>query len=351
MADLVAGEEAWIEGEGGLADGLNDPVADDARIALTVSPEARAPRPAELLYPARAVLVLGIGAERGAPPDEAVALAEATLAQAGYSPLALAAVASLDLKADEPAVHAVARHFGVPARFFDAARLEQEAPRLANPSDVVFRETGCHGVAEGAALAGAGEGGELVAPKRKSARATAAIARAPRPLAVERIGRARGTLFVVGIGPGSEAWRSPEVSRMVAGSTDLVGYSLYLDLLGPAGARQGAARFRPRRRRGAGAPCDGTRRRRAHRLAGLLGRRRHLCHGDVVFELMDRGGVSDGARRIAVEVSPGISALQAAAARAGAPLGHDFCTISLSDLLTPWADISDGWRRRPRGIS
>jgi cobalt-precorrin 5A hydrolase/precorrin-3B C17-methyltransferase len=43
--------------------------------------------------------------------------------------------------------------------------------------------------------------------------------------------------------------------------------------------------------------------------------------------------------RVAVSVCPGLSALQAAAARVGAPLGHDFCTISLSDLLTPWPEI------------
>ncbi|HHL21389.1 MAG TPA: precorrin-3B C(17)-methyltransferase, partial [Aliiroseovarius sp.] len=65
--------------------------------------------------------------------------------------------------------------------------------------------------------------------------------------------------------------------------------------------------------------------------------------GALVFELLDRapdqGGVSDAARRAQVISAPGISALQAAAARAGAPLGHDFCAISLSDLLTPRADI------------
>ncbi|ALN71779.1 precorrin-3B C(17)-methyltransferase [Aureimonas sp. AU20] len=348
MADLVAGEEAWIEGEAEWLTGSAIPVADDARIALTVSTDARAPRSAELLYRPR-VLVLGIGAERGAPPEEAVALAEATLAQAGLSPLSLAAVASLDLKADEPAVHAVAAHFGVPARFFDASTLEREAPRLANPSEIVFRETGCHGVAEGAALAGAGEGGELVAPKRKSARATAALARAPRPLDLETIGRARGTLFVVGIGPGSDAWRSPEVSRMVASSTDLVGYSLYLDLLGPL------ARGKARHDFDLGA--EEARVRHAMELAAEGRTVALVCSGDagiyamatLVFELMDRGGVSDGARRIAVEVSPGISALQAAAARAGAPLGHDFCTISLSDLLTPWEDIQRRVEAAARG--
>jgi cobalt-precorrin 5A hydrolase/precorrin-3B C17-methyltransferase len=65
--------------------------------------------------------------------------------------------------------------------------------------------------------------------------------------------------------------------------------------------------------------------------------------GSLVFELLDRGpdeiGVSDAARRVEVVCAPGVSALQGAAARAGAPLGHDFCAISLSDLLTPREDI------------
>ena len=47
-----------------------------------------------------------------------------------------------------PAVHALAAHWNVPARFFDVETLERETPRLVNPSDLVFRETGCHGVAE-----------------------------------------------------------------------------------------------------------------------------------------------------------------------------------------------------------
>ena len=58
----------------------------------------------------------------------------------------------------------------------------------------------------------------------------------------------------------------------------------------------------------------------------------------LVFELVERSDRSAW-QGIAIEVSPGVSALQAAAARAGAPLGHDFCAISLSDLLTPWPVI------------
>ena len=58
----------------------------------------------------------------------------------------------------------------------------------------------------------------------------------------------------------------------------------------------------------------------------------------LVYELLDKAGRKDW-ERLHVWVTPGISALQACAARIGAPLGHDFCTISLSDLLTPWEAI------------
>jgi cobalt-precorrin 5A hydrolase/precorrin-3B C17-methyltransferase len=68
----------------------------------------------------------------------------------------------------------------------------------------------------------------------------------------------------------------------------------------------------------------------------------------LVFELLERGGRQDW-QRIAITVMPGVSALQAAAARSGAPLGHDFCTISLSDLLTPWAAIERRVRAAAEG--
>jgi cobalt-precorrin 5A hydrolase/precorrin-3B C17-methyltransferase len=126
---------------------------------------------------------------------------------------------------------------------------------------------------------------------------------------------------------------------MVTASTDLVGYSLYLDLLGPLAAGKQRHDFDLGK--------EEDRVRHAMELAGEGRDVALVCSGDagiyamatLVFELIDKGGVSDAARRIAIHVSPGISALQGAAARAGAPLGHDFCTISLSDLLTPWEDI------------
>ena len=231
------------------------------------------------------------------------------------------------------------RIFGVPVRFFTAEVLEAEAGRLQTPSDVVFAETGCHGVAEGSALVAGGKSSELIVAKQKSKRATAAIACAESPIKPADNGRARGHLSVVGIGPGNEYWRSPEVSALVGQATDLVGYSLYLDLL------EGLTKNKIRHDFDLGREEDRVR--HAMELAGEGCNVALVCSGDagiyamatLVFELLEHGQLSDAAGRISIQVSPGISALQAAAARAGAPLGHDFCTISLSDLLTPWEMI------------
>lgn len=129
--------------------------------------------------PERRLLVLGLGCERGTPPAELIDLATSVLTQPGR----LAFVATLDTRAEEPAMHAVARHFAVPLVTFPATRLEAETPRLANPSSRVFAITGCHGVAEAAALAQAGADGRLIVAKTKSAHATAAIAESFQPFA------------------------------------------------------------------------------------------------------------------------------------------------------------------------
>jgi cobalt-precorrin 5A hydrolase/precorrin-3B C17-methyltransferase len=226
----------------------------------------------------------------------------------------------------------------VPARFFPAETLLAETPRLTARSEAVFGATGCWGVAEGAALAAAGADGVLVAAKRVAGRATAAVARAAAPLAAARLGRGRGSLAVIGIGPGDPAWRTGEADAALAAADDIVGYGLYLDLLGSAIAG--------RRRHESALGAEEERARRALDLAGEGRAVALVSSGDagiyglatLVFELLDREARPDW-RRVAVRVIPGISALQAAAARLGAPLGHDFCAISLSDLLTPWEVI------------
>ncbi len=336
-AALLAGQPVRLEVEAGEAGWLvASGLGEHGEWGIRVTDHAVDGDDELILHPP--VLALGVGCERGAPAEELITLARASLAESGLAAGSVACVASLDLKADEPAVHALAAELGVPARFFSPAELEAQASRLHNPSELVFRETGCHGVAEGAALAAAGAEGLLIMPKAKSKRATCAIARAPRPIDAAAVGRARGRLFVVGIGPGEASWRTAEANRAIATATDLVGYGLYLDLLGEAA--QGKHRHDG---------AMGAEEARARLSLDLAAEGRDValvCSGDagiyalatLVFELLDREQRTEW-NRLAITVVPGISALQAAAARAGAVINHDFCTISLSDLLTPWEVI------------
>ncbi|SMY06496.1 precorrin-3B C(17)-methyltransferase [Flavimaricola marinus] len=342
MAILLSGAGATVDGpDAAAAEWLAGlPVGDGVRI--TCSPEpVQGLGPAHLQFaPQR--YVLGVGCARNCSEEEMAELVAGALAEARIIPEALSSVNTLTLKADEPAMIALAAAFAVPFRLFDAAALEAETQRLANPSDVVFAEVGTHGVSEAAALAQAGPDAVLCLPKRKSAEATCAVARVDAPLVGLR-GRSRGRLSVVGIGPGQASWRTPEVSSLVAQAEELVGYGLYIDLLGPLAVGKQRSDF----------PLGGEEDRCRYALerAGEGRDVALVCSGDagiyamgaLVFELLDRaedqGGVSDAARRVEVVCSPGVSALQGAAARAGAPLGHDFCAISLSDLLTPREDI------------
>ena len=349
-ARLLAGGRVSVKLEAGGADWLLEHpgisrAEGGADIRVTDRPASPRER-ALVLYPP--VLALGVGASRDCPPAELAALVRRSLASAKLAPAAIGVVVSIDLKMGEPAVMALAERLAVPARFFPAARLLKETPRLQSPSAAAFRATGCYGVAEGAALAAVGRQGALIVAKRKSRNATCAIARAPRPLDPARIGQARGSLAIVGIGPGDTHWRTPEASAALAQATDIVGYGLYLDLLGDA--------LRGKRRHALGLGAETDRVRLALDLAAEGRAVALVSSGDagiyglasLVFELVDRTERPDW-RRLTVKVVPGISALQAAAARVGAPLGHDFAVISLSDLLTPWAQIERRLAAAARG--
>lgn len=339
-AALLAGEPTRLMVEAGDPAWLRQSdlkFADRARLAIHVTDAVVEPGDDALVYHP-AVLAIGVGCERGTEPRELRALVDETLARAKLAPEAVALIATIDIKEDEPAMHALADALTVPARFFAADALATESPRVATPSAIVLRETGTPSVAEAAALAAAGPDATLVVTKVKSARATCAIARSPTVIDPHAVGRARGCLSIVGIGPGDAAWRTPEASRVIAEASDLVGYGLYLDLLGaavigkqnhraPLGEEDARARLaldRAAEGRRVALISSGD--------AGIYGM------ASLVFELIDREDRAEW-RRIEIRVCPGVSALQAAAARIGAPLGHDFAAISLSDLLTPWETI------------
>ncbi len=337
-AALLAGEAVALDDPSQLADWLHDSQAEfntDSASKVAVSVLAKSSADITL---SPQILALGVGCERGVAADEVSALISQTLAEAGLGPLAVACMASVDLKMDEPALRVVAKQSGLPLRFFTAARLEQETPRLANPSDAVFRAVGCHGVAEAAALASAGADGELIVAKQKSARATCAVARSRAIIEPDSLGRGIGRLTIVGIGPGDAGWRTPAVSAALRRAGDVVGYGLYLDLVAPLIAGKKHHEF--------ALGEEETRVRVALDLASQGREVALVSSGDagifamaaLAFELLEREAAADW-RAIEISVEPGISALQAAAARAGAPLGHDFCAISLSDLMTPWPVI------------
>ena len=346
MARLLAGEPCRLEGEAAWLERSGIKFRSDATLAVRVTDAPDDGDGDTLVYHPRR-FALGVGCERGVAASELSDLVERTLAGAGLSTLSLAGVFSVDLKMDEPAVHALADALGLPARFFDPPALEALTPRLANPSETVFREVGCHGVSEAAALAATGDRGVLRVAKTKSKRATCAVAEAPAPIDAMPLGRTRGVLTVVGLGPGSLAWRTPAADRAIRSAAHLVGYRGYLDQV-PASAGQV---------RHAHALGEETERvDRALALAAEGHRVALICSGDpgvyamaaLVFERLE-AATHPHWRRSEIVVLPGVSAMHGAAALSGAPLGHDFCAISLSDLLTPWEVIEQRLRAAADG--
>ncbi|MFL2685091.1 MAG: precorrin-3B C(17)-methyltransferase [Amylibacter sp.] len=335
MASLLNGSSVRILGEN-IFDIHSSSAAE---ITLAVSETPMVGDEMTLVYHPQKY-ALGLGCARGCSVDEMWNLVSKCMEEANIAAGSISSVGSLDLKGDEPAIIETALRLGVPFRLFEANELESLTPKLANPSEVVFTEVGCHGVSEAAAIALSG--GSLVVEKKKTMNATCAIAKSEN-IITEMNGRSRGKLSIVGIGPGQHSWRTPEASALISEAEELVGYGLYIDILGPLAIGKKRSDF----------PLGGEEARCRYALeeAGKGKNVALICSGDagiyamgaLVFELLDRNenemGVSDAAKRIEVQCTPGVSALQGAAARAGAPLGHDFCTISLSDLLTPREDI------------
>ena len=150
----------------------------------------------------------------------------------------------------------------------------------------------------------------------------------------------QGKLAIVGTGPGALNWMSPEVREVLEKATDWVGYKTYLDLVESL-RKPEIVRHESDNR----VELD-----RAEIALDLAAKGRSVVlvsSGDpgiyamaaAVFEVLEKKA-KPAWQQVAIQVCPGISAMQAAAARVGAPLGHDFCAISLSDILKSWQVIS-----------
>jgi cobalt-precorrin 5A hydrolase/precorrin-3B C17-methyltransferase len=293
-------------------------------------------------------LWLGIGCERGTSLSLLERLVDETLARHDLAAAAVAGLASIDRKGDEPALLELAARRGWPLKLFVAAELAPIA--VPHPSAAVQREMGTASVAEAAALrATAAATAQLLVAKtiararpQERGAATLAVALAPQQWAPQR-----GALHLVGSGPGQLDLLSGDARAALASATVWLGYSPYLDLLEPL--------RRPDQLR-----CEGRLTEERARCAEALDLAIQglpvalVSSGDsgiygmagLALELWLQRHPSD---RPAFQVHPGISALQLAAARAGAPLMHDFCTISLSDRLTPWEVIERRLRAAAAG--
>ena len=335
-ARLLAGERVRISGE--CTEWLTNsrlPISEDGALAITVTTAPMRGTEDHLVYHPT-TLCLGVGTAKGAGFNELLELVESVCEQHDLSHAAIAAIGTHELKGAEPAMLALAAHLGVPLRLFTTEELAAVA--VPNPSAHPQRAVGTPSVAEAAASLLAGEDGALIVEKHKRAQATCAFARAPHPVdPADLPGRAPGRLWVVGIGPGDAASRTQAATRALLAADDWVGYAPYLELI--ADLHHGQARHPY--------PIGQEEQRVRHALKlATKGRRVALvCSGDaaiyamaaLVFEVLE--GTPE---RVRIDVLPGISAFQAASAAAGALIGHDFCAISLSDLLTPWEVI---WRR------
>jgi len=145
-------------------------------------------------------------------------------------------------------------------------------------------------------------------------------------------------LFLVGTGPGNLDYILPLAQQAIMESSDIVGYGLYIDLLGDL------VKNKTCHTRNLGQETERVT--LALDLASAGRVTALVSSGDIgiyamaslAFELLDRHPKPEWLE-VSIETLPGVSAMQVAASKIGAPLGHDFCTISMSDLLTPWESI------------
>ena len=283
------------------------------------------PRPSVVYRPPS--LVAGVGCSRGAGAAEILGLLDSILHEARLAQKSVALLASIGAKADEDGLLGAAEELGVSLSFHTAEELA--AVEVPNPSSAVAATVGTPSVAEAAVLV---SGAELILEKRKSKNATVAIGRLA----------ARGRLSLVSLGPGEESLIPPLARETLAESELVVGLEQYVDrirhLLRP-GTRVLTLPLGD----------EITRAKEALTEARAGGSVALVSSGDVGIYAMASPTLEFAGEDVDVVVIPGVTAAQAAASLLGSPLGHDHCSISLSDLLTPWEIIESRVRAAAMG--
>ncbi|MBC1236443.1 precorrin-3B C(17)-methyltransferase [Nostoc sp. 2RC] len=317
ISDLLAGAQVKLEGTAPWLRDSKLPIHPDGDLTIRVTERLVTPAPNCLVYhPATIAIAIDASANY---TDQTLTLVQQLLADAGLAMASVAGIFSPTSAAAKPALHTVASALKVPARFFPSNQLGN----LFSQGYTPFQP---------AAMT-------ATATTPISGSPTIAIAIAQQPIDPNTIGQPRGRLAVIGTGPGGQEWMSGEVKEILKSATDLVGYKTYLDLIGSLG--DGKQRHESDNRE------EEARAKMALDLAASGRYVAVVSSGDpgiyamatAVFEVCDRYAKPEW-ETIDIHVAPGISAMQAAAAAIGAPLGHDFCAISLSDILKPWSAIA-----------
>lgn len=300
VSDLLAGEAVRIEGDAPWLQQAQLPASEAARRTIHVGHQARPASRDELLIHPRSVVV---GVAGGS-----LASIRAALQQAGIAEPAVACLLADEQAMADSALHEAAQTLGVALRF--AARTHDLAGMVA------------------AALPAA----QLIEV------ADVVIAVAPAPVEVAQIGRRRGRLAVIGLGPGAAELMVPAVKAELAQAEDVLGYETYVRMAGPFRDDQVLHCTDNRE--------EMQRARHAFELAAQGRSVVVVSSGDpgvfamaaAVLEAL-HASTDPAWHRVDLEILPGVSASLATAAQAGAPLGHDFCVMSLSDNLKPWSII------------
>ncbi|UXL38134.1 precorrin-3B C(17)-methyltransferase [Pseudomonas fragi] len=293
VSDLLAGEPVRIEGDAPWLVSAQLPESQQARLSIHIGSAEREPAADELLIYPRNVL-LKASAEVSAQTIRE-ALHEAKLAWQS-----LACIVAPDTLMGSAQLRETALELAVPLRFVSAA---EQLP-------VDWRESGS-GLKLGVALA---------------------------PLDPQQIGRTRGRLAVIGLGPGAAELMVPAVKAELARANDVLGYETYVRMAGPFRADQVLHCTDNRE--------EMQRARHAFELAAQGRSVVVVSSGDpgvfamaaAVLEALHESTEPQW-HSVDLEILPGVSASLATAAQAGAPLGHDFCVMSLSDNLKPWSII------------
>jgi len=315
VSDLLAGASTRIDGAAPWLDDVALPRDDAAAHAIRVTPDAWRGTRDELVIHPRSVVV-GVDAQAIHADEALAARIDAALDAQGLARLALAAIVAPASAIGDAALEEAAHTLDAPLRFVDA----DANPNVDTPTDAAAALLGCT---------------LRVAHTLRATTNGIACAVASHPVDPAMLGRARGRLTVLGLGPGGAAWLTPAARAALTEATDILGYTTYVNMAGP---------FRDDQRvHGTDNREEMQRARHAFELAAEGRRVAVVSSGDpgvfamaaAVLEALDEARDPHWAA-VDLRVEPGISASLATAAQAGAPLGHDFCAISLSDNLKPW---------------